>query len=78
MRFLCTIFFVSALAKRLAHLPTPTSLNGLRTLHLIASEYHQTPAQQMGISDPLTAFCVNRACRLAGTHWKQPEQMRVL
>lgn len=47
-------------------------------LHLIAKEYHQTPAQQMQIRDPLLAFCVNRACWWAGNHWKQPEQLRMM
>ena len=60
--------FVSALASRLSLLPVPTSLAGLRTLHRIGTEYGQTPAQQMGITDPLAAFCLNRACLWAGTH----------
>lgn len=40
-------------------------------LHRIAETYGQTPAQQMGVSDPLEAYAVNRACLYAGLN--QPE-----
>jgi hypothetical protein len=42
-------------------------------LHQIAKEYGQTPAMQVGVSDPLLAFCLNRACYWAGTHWTTPK-----
>ena len=37
-------------------------------LHQIGEAYHQTPAQQLGITDLAVAFCINRAALWAGSH----------
>jgi hypothetical protein len=54
--------------KRLSTLPLPTSLAGLRSLHQLASSYHRTPAEQLGVSDLLLSYCINTACLWAGTY----------
>lgn len=47
------------------------TLAGLRLLHQLATEYpSKTPAEHAGITDPLAALALNRACLWAGTHQK--------
>lgn len=45
-------------------------------LHEIAETYGKTPAEQMGIVDPLEAYVINRACLYAGRN--QPEALKSL
>lgn len=62
---------------KLSRLPIPTSLAGLRSLHQLATSYHQTPASQLNVTDPLLAFCINNACLWAGSYLpKQITPMR--
>jgi hypothetical protein len=69
-----TCFFVPALQARVAHLPIPMTLTGLRTLHAQAATYQgKTPAELMEINDPYAALVFNQACRLAGSYWPKDE-----
>lgn len=42
-------------------------------LHRIAETYHQTPAAQLGIIDPLVAYALNTACLWAGLNTPKKE-----
>jgi hypothetical protein len=52
-----------------------TTLTHLKTLHRMAETYGTTPAAQVGIDDPLLAFCVNRACFWAGSQRRDVKAM---
>lgn len=45
-------------------------------MHRIATEYGQTPAEQMGIRDVLEAYVINRAVLYAGLN--EPEKPKAL
>ena len=68
--------FASHLRQRLANLPELTTLAGLRTLHLMATQYSKRPSEIVGITDVLEAFCIDRACLYAGLN--QPEKPKEL
>lgn len=47
---------------------------GLRQLYDLATTYKTTPSQYLRISDPLRAFAIDKACRLA--HLNRPKERK--
>lgn len=68
-----TVFFVSDISVRTAHLPIPLTLAGLRGIHRIC-EGRTTPSAYLRIADPYAAWVVDTAVLWAGTFIPKPKQ----